>query len=148
MLEGFARMLAGGEVRPVHHGSRVRFQMVAEAELLPPYSAEVPLGDCMLTMGTLRQAEVVGEPSARFAAELERDLVAQAPGCACAGSALRHSIARAHHRDRRPVHGREPNPALWVWLLPAAQLIVGLGNLVLSYAKLRELYGNPESSGT
>jgi hypothetical protein len=148
MLGDFAAMLAGRQVRPVHHGSRVRFQMVAEAELLPPYSAEAPLGDCMLTMGTLRQAEVVGEPSARFAAELERDLVAQAPGCACAGSALRHSIARAHHRDRRPVDGREPNPSLWVWLLPAAQLIVGLGNIVLSYAKLREVLDEREGSGT
>jgi hypothetical protein len=46
------------------------------------------------------------------------------------------------------VDGREPNPSLWVWLLPAAQLIVGLGNIVLSYAKLREVLDEREGSGT
>lgn len=141
-LGGFAAMLAGRQVRPEHRAAEVRFTLFPEAELLPLYSAEAPLGDAVLTMGTLREPEVIGERSARFAEELERDLVAAAPGCACTGSALRHSIARAHQRDRLPVYGREPNPDLWVWLLPVAQMIVGVGNLVLSYAKLREVLGD------
>ena len=147
-LGGFAAMLAGRQVRPEHSGASVRFALLPEAELLPPYEATALLGDCVMTLGTLREPEVIGDRSGKFADELERDLVAQAPGCACMGSALRHSIARAHHRDRQLVAGREPNPGLWVWLLPLSQLIVGLGNIVLSYAKLREVLDEREGSGT
>lgn len=151
-MADFARFITGENRRPRLSGDRLHLTLVPEGHRLPGMVTEVPYGPYMVGVGVLRVQEAPSGPARAFAADKVERLLRMpyskhTPALLHLAPALEHSMAVAHERDRRPVHGREPNPPFSAWIMPVAQFIVSAGGLLYSTGRLIEVFSGKSEPG-